>query len=54
MDLYVSINVNTPFALSAPILTLGCAQIQSAENPSFRLRVRHVTLPETSRGATAG
>ena len=37
-----------------PILTLELAQIRRAENPSFRLCAHHATLPENSRGATAG
>ena len=45
---------NTKFALSAPILTLGCVCNPGAENHSFRLCARHATLPEISRGETAG
>ena len=45
---------NTAFATSASVLTLERVFNPGAENPSFRLCARHVTLPETSRGATAG
>ena len=45
---------NTPFAPSAPVLTLERVFNPGAENHSFRLCARHVTLPETSRGATVG
>ena len=40
---------NTPFAPSAPTLTLGRVPNPGAENPTFRLCVYHVTSPETSR-----
>ena len=45
---------NTGFALNAPTLTLEYVSNPGAENPSFRLCARHVTLLESSRGATAG
>ena len=47
-------SINTPFAPSASVLTLERVFNLGAENPSFRLCARHATLPETSRGATAG
>ena len=44
--------INTPFALSAPVLYVELVQIQSAENSSFRLFGQYDTPPDASRAQT--